>query len=50
MDGRLSYEALLHHYFQITVKREGGYAQAARAIGVDQRTVKKYFEISLGEQ
>ena len=43
--GTLSYENLLHHYFKIVVGKEGGFAQAARAIGVDQRTVKKYFSI-----
>ncbi|MEM7672373.1 MAG: sigma 54-interacting transcriptional regulator, partial [Verrucomicrobiota bacterium] len=47
LKGNLSYEALLHHYFKISVNREGGYAQSARAIGIDQRTVKKYYELKL---
>ncbi|MGB0370394.1 MAG: sigma 54-interacting transcriptional regulator [Opitutales bacterium] len=47
LKGNLSYESLLHHYFKISVNREGGFAQSARAIGVDQRTVKKYYELKL---
>ena len=50
LEGQLSYESLLHHYFQIVVRREGGFAQAARAIGIDQRTVKKYFNLSADSQ
>lgn len=47
LSGQLPYDELLHHYFKIVVEREGGYAQAARAIGVDQRTVKKYYRVQL---
>ena len=38
--GELSADELLNHYCRLMHKKEGGYEQAARVLGLDRRTVK----------
>lgn len=44
--GQLSMDGLLHHYCRAVVERAGSLEGAARRLGVDRRTVRRYLRLS----